>query len=497
MLETLVDQIPLDRQSDEPIYQQLIRFFQAQIMNGQLQPGTRLPPSRDLARSLGIGRISVVSAYNELQTLGLISAHPGRGTFVTGISEVSRANPAPPRLATRQAINQQNLRELMRLARKPGVIGFDVGTPPVDFLPVEAFRRAIDAVLDKDGAAAIAYEAPEGYLPLRRATRDYLSSQGISCRPENILVTGGAQQAIDLVVQSILTPGDLILTPTPTYVGILDIAQVRQVVPLGVPCDENGVRLDALEDILVEYHPRLMYLNPTFSNPTGQTMPLHRRRQILRLAQQYNMLILEDGVYHELHFEDPAPPSLKALDETGGTVLHASGFSKILLPGTRIGYVIAEREDARERMLRVKQAADICTPTLNQRAMHMFLARGGLPAHLDRVRHILRARRDATVAAAERYLPPRLRWNKPRGGLYLWVELPQDGPTAAEFYLSAIQHRVAFAVGSLFYPNGDGDYTMRINFAAHTPEVIEEGFKRLQKAWASHHVGDSEDQPFL
>jgi 2-aminoadipate transaminase len=225
-------------------------------------------------------------------------------------------------------------------------------------------------------------------------------------------------------------------------------------------------------------------------------MPLYRRRQLLRLAQEYNLMILEDAVYHELHFDEPAPPPLKALDETGH-VLHASGYSKILLPGTRIGYLIAEKNSARERIVQIKEAADICTPSFNQRVVHTYIKHGKLYGHLDRIRHVLRDRRDAVVAAADRFLPPGTRWNAPKGGLYLWAELPEDGPTATELYVTAIQQGVAYAIGSLFHPNGDGAHFIRINFGLHPANQIQEGFRRLRQAWDEFQKQDVERKPLL
>lgn len=495
-LQIPVVDIPLDKHSEEPIYQQLIRHFQMQISSGRLQQGTRLPPSRDLARQLGIGRISVVSAYNELQAKGLISAHPGRGTFVTGQDSELPHNASRSHNIAQTPAPYHNIREIMRMADKPGVIAFNSGAPPDEFLPLEAFRAAADAVLLREGVAAITYADPEGFMPLREATRDYVTSQGIACRAENILITGGAQQALDLVIQSILNPGDLLLTANPTYLGVLDIAHARRVVPLGIPTDADGLRMDMLEDIVLEHRPKLLYINPTYSNPTGQVMTIHRRRQLLRLAHEYNFLILEDGVYHELHFNEPAPPPLKALDENG-SVLHASGYSKILLPGTRIGYLIAEKSSARERIVQVKTAADICTPSINQRIVHTYIKQGRLHGHLERVRHILRNRRDAVVAAAERYLPKGSRWHIPAGGLFLWVELPENGPDATELYLTAIQHGVAYAMGSLFHPNGDGSRFLRINFGAQTPDRINEGFRRLAKSWQEYQLQADSHRPLL
>lgn len=491
--DSLLVDIPLDRDSEEPLYQQLIRHFQMQINNGQLQAGTRLPPSRDLASALGIGRISVVSAYNELQSKGLISAHPGRGTFVSGGEQTRKVT--PKNHTQSQPIPHQNMREILRLAQRDGVLGFNSGCPPDEFLPVDAFRHAIDTVMHRDGAAAITYEEAEGYMPLRTAIRDFVSSEGINVRAENILITGGAQQAIDLVLQSILSPGETIITTDPTYLGFLDIAHVRRVHPMGVDIDDDGICMSKLEDMLIEYHPKLLYINPTFHNPTGSTMSIHRRRQLLRLAHQYDVMILEDGVYHQLHFDEPAPPPLKALDEYG-IVLHVSSFSKILLPGTRIGYVVADGY-ARERISRVKQATDICSPALLQRAVHQYMRRGLLAGHLDHVRHILRKRRDAAVEAAQRYFPLESKWKVPKGGLYMWVELPESGPTAAELYMSAIEHGVAYALGTLFHMNGGGARHIRINFGSYPEDKIHEGFRRLGAAWEDFQMNHIKRRPIL
>ncbi len=476
--------IPLDRDSEEPIYRQLIRHIRAQVESGSLPAGTRLPASRDLARQLNISRISVVNAYAELRAEGYLSAHAGRGTFVAGDHDGT----VPPPPAQRPApatdtgsLPDRSIREMMRLARKPGVINFSGGAPPAEFFPVQHLRDAINTILDRDGSRALTYEVPEGYGPLRTSVRDYVSALGIRCSTDHVLITGGTQQAIDLIVQAILAEGDLLVTESPTYIGMIDIARTRRVQMRGVCMDDDGIRLDVLENVIIDHHPRLIYVMPTYQNPTGRVMPLHRRRQLLNLASEYNIPILEDGVYNEFRFEGEGLPPLKALDEAG-IVIHASGFTKNLLPGMRIGYVIADGAHF-ERIVRVKQAADLSTPGLNQRAIHLMLERGVLAQQLERNNREMRRRRDVALASAARHLPPGSRWNVPRGGLYLWVELPKSGPTAAELYISAIQMGVAYGIGNMFFTNGSGSYNIRINFAAQKPAEIEEGFKRLGRAW--------------
>lgn len=481
--------VPLDRDSEEPIYRQLIRHIRAQIDSGSLSAGTRLPASRDLARQLNISRISVVNAYAELRAEGYLSAHAGRGTFVAGDREPSAPamnGGGPPAQTTHHTIEiptapDRSLREMMRLSRKPGVINFSHGAPPMEFMPVSPLRDAITTVLDRDGSKALTYELTEGYFPLRASVRDYVSALGIQCNPDQVLITGGTQQALDLVVQSLLSEGDVIVTENPTYLGMIDIARVRRVQMHGIGVDEDGMRLDMLENYIIDNHPRLIYVMPTFSNPTSIVMPLHRRRQLLNLANEYNIPVLEDGVYQEFRFEGEGLPPLKALDENG-TVIHAAGFTKSLLPGMRIGYVIADSPHY-ERLVRVKQAADISTPGLNQRAIHLMLERGVLAQQLERNNRELKRRRDHALAAASKFLPPGAHWTVPQGGLYLWVELPKSGPTASELYVSAIQMGVAYAIGNVFYTNGSGSYRLRMNYAAQKPADIEEGFKRLGRAW--------------
>ena len=474
--------ITLQRESEEPLYRQLIDQIRAQIDGGDLPGGARLPASRSLARQLGLSRISVVNAYSELRAAGYLSATAGRGTFVA--REPSAPELAPPQRPALPA-NQRgaSIRQMMRLGRRPGVIDFSGGTPPSEFFPVRYLQDAINHVIERDGAAALSYEAPEGYSPLRAAVRDYVRAIGINCRAENVLITGGAQQAIDLVLQSLMRDGETLVTADPTYLGIIDIAEARRVHIHGVPIDEQGIRIDALEQALDQLRPRLIYVMPSYQNPTGHLMPLHRRRQLVRLAARRRIPILEDEVYREFRYDGDDLPPLKALDDSG-VVIHTNAFTKVLLPGIRIGYLVADGSYY-QRLARVKQAADISTPGLNQRAIHLLLERGVLAKQLERNRLELRRRRVAALAAAQRYLPAGSQWRAPGGGLFLWVELPATGPSAAETFIAGIQRDVAFAIGGLFTIGEGGEHAMRLNFGIHKPDRIEEGFRRIGEAHAA------------
>ena len=473
----------LQRDSETPIYRQLIQQIRDQIDSGALPAGARLPASRSLARQLGISRISVVNAYNELRAAGCLSAHAGRGTFVARERNSAAAPKERNQLSATRLQSAASSRGLMRLARKPGIIDFSSGSPPSEFFPVRYLQDAINQVIERDGADALSYEVAEGYLPLRSAVRDYVHAIGIDCRLEDVLITGGAQQAIDLVLQSLMSPGETLLTADPTYLGIIDIAQARRVHIHGIPIDQDGIRIDALENALEDLRPRLIYVMPSYQNPTGHLMPMHRRRQLVRVAAQHRIPILEDEVYREFRFEGDELPPLKALDESD-VVIHTNAFTKVLLPGIRIGYLIANGPTY-ERLVRVKQAADISTSGLNQRTIHLLLERGVLNQQLERNRRELRRRRVAALTAAQRYFPPGASWFSPQGGLYLWVELPPDGPSAAETFIAAIQRDVAFAIGDLFYTGGGGSHALRLNFGIHKPALIDEGFQRIGAAWTT------------
>ncbi|MYC54716.1 MAG: PLP-dependent aminotransferase family protein [Chloroflexi bacterium] len=433
--------ITLDRDSATPIYRQLIAQIRSLIESGELPAGARLPASRSLARQQGISRISVVNAYRELRGAGLLHSHAGKGTFVARQRSASAILRSPLPEPSQRA---PALRHMLRKDRE-GIIDFSGGTPPTEFFPVRYLQDAINQVIDRDGAEALSYEAAEGYLPLRSAVRDYVQAIGIRCRYQDVLITGGAQQAIDLVLQSLMQPGETLLTADPTYLGIIDIAQARRVRIHGLPVDDQGIRIDALEQACRDLQPRLIYVMPSYQNPTGHLMPLHRRRQLVRLAARLRIPVLEDEVYREFRFDGEALPPLKALDESG-VVIHTNAFTKVLLPGVRIGYLVADGA-WHERLARVKQAADISTSGLNQRAIHLLLERGVLGKQLERNRLELLRRRGVALAAAQRHFPAGARWVSPRGGLYLWVELPGGRTQRSRHLGSGAGARSGFCAG--------------------------------------------------
>lgn len=490
--------IELNRQADKPIYLQVADQLRAQIERGEILPQTRLPASRNLAKKLGVNRITVVNAYAELEAEGLVTSRMGSGTFVAArpdsgqSGEVEVSGQWPRTEALHQPWNaNQMVAEMTRLARQPGIISFASGAPASEFLPVNEFRRALNEVLRRDGAAALQYEEAAGYLPLRETIAAGLQKQNIELRGDDILITAGCQQAVDIVLQ-VLTrkEGSVLVVEDPCYLGLLDIVTSRRIIPIGIPIDEQGLQTERLEPVMLRYRPQLIYVTPSFHNPTGVTMSLERRQALLDIAARYGVPILEDTSYDELNYEEQTLPSLKSLDRAD-IVFYAGGYSKTLLPGIRIGYLVAPRP-LHTRMIAAKQTIDIFTSPLNQRALHSYLQSGHFSHHLQAVRRAYKERRDAMLAAIEQHFPAEAEWRQPAGGMYIWVEMPPDGPSATSLYLTAINYSVAFAIGAFFSTSGSFSHALRLNFVTHPPAKIEEGIRRLGKAWKellARHIG--------
>jgi len=478
--------IQLIRQADKPLYLQVAEQLRTQIENGKLVPQTRLPASRVLAKQLGVNRITIVNAYAELEAEGLVISRVGSGTFVAGepaefpaVNEGSWSGASLPR----QPWNaNQMVIEMTRLAHQPGVISFAGGAPASEFLPVNEFRRAINEVLRRDGPEALQYEQVTGYIPLRETIAGYLRQQNIQVKDRDILITAGCQQALDMALRVLTRSGSSVLmVEDPCYLGLLDLLNARRITPVGIPLDEHGLQVDWLDQLILRHRPQLIYVTPTFHNPTGVTMPLERRKTLLEIAARSGVPILEDTSYDELRYEGEPQPTLKSLD-TADIVLHAGGFSKTLVPGIRIGYLIAPPLLHR-RIVASKQTADIFTSPLNQRALHTYLQSGHFDQHLQRVRQAYRERRDAMLAAIQHHFPAEAHWRTPQGGMYIWVEMPPEGPSATDLYLAAINYNVAFAIGAVFSASGAFTNALRLNFVTYPPQQIEEGIRRLSKAW--------------
>lgn len=378
-----------------------------------------------------------------------------------------------------QGAKSSVIRELLKLTEKPEIISFAGGLPAPEVFPTEEIREAAFRVLDQHGDVALQYGPTEGYRPFRELLVRHMARYGIQARPENVLVTSGSQSGLDLIGKLFLNPGDRVAVESPTYLGALQAFGVYQPEFLSVPLDHDGLRTDALEAVL-RRGPKFLYVLPNFQNPTGATLSLERRRRVVELASDRGVAIVEDDPYGQLRYLGAHLPSLAQLDaeqQYGGGVLYLGTLSKVLAPGLRLGFVVAP-EPVIEKLVQLKQGADLQTASFNQMLAYEVAKGGFLDGHVRRIRRVYGERRNAMLAALAHHFPPQLRWTRPDGGLFLWVTLP-EGLDASLLLEQALREKVAFIPGGPFHADGGGRNTLRLNFSYCAPDRIEEGVRRL------------------
>jgi len=379
------------------------------------------------------------------------------------------------------------LGNLLGFGSVSGLISLAGGFPAPELFPVDAFREAFDAVMASDSGAALQYGISEGFAPLREFLAERMSGSGASVSIENVVITTGSQQGLDLVARLLVDPGSPVVVEDPSYSGGLDALRASQARFIAIPSDEEGMRVDILEESLprITPAPRLIYVLPNFQNPSGGTLSLERRHRLLELSFRHGIPILEDDPYGELRYEGEHLPSLKSMD-TLGNVIYLGTFSKILAPGLRLGWVAAPPELVRP-LVRLKQTADLHSSTLSQRLTYEVCRAGLLERHVERVRPIYRERRDLMLRALASTLPAGARCSRPEGGLFLWVSLSGGVDTGA-MLADALREGVAYVPGAAFQPLGGRTSSMRLNFSGVAPGQIEEGITRLSRVIAKRCI---------
>ena len=356
------------------------------------------------------------------------------------------------------------------------MISLGAGSPAPELFPVEDFRRATNQVLDEEPVGALQYGITEGYEPLREWIAEHLQSKGFSVSRDEVLITTGSQQAMDLLVRVLVDKGDVAVVERPTFIATLQALDTCEADFLSAPMDDQGLMVDELERRLEGVAPKLICAQPNFQNPSGVSMSLPRRMQLAHLAGERGIPIVEDDPYAELIYEGEALPSIKSFD-THGLTLYLGSFSKILMPGLRVGWVAGPAE-VLEKMVVVKQSSDLHTDGLVQRVVNRMVRSGMLPEHIEALRTEYRRRRDAMLEALAEHFPPEARWTHPRGGLFVWAELP-EGVRCADLVRPAVERLVLFPPGEGFFRDGTGQNTMRLNFSNQSVDNIREGIKRL------------------
>jgi 2-aminoadipate transaminase len=478
-------QISIDRGDNTPIYRQITRQIRDMILSGKLPAGFRLPPERRLANALNVTRTTVVTAYDELKSEGLIDARVGRGTVV-----LSAKNPDPARGVSRQLIWSHHFRDegarhpdplvrnLLEMSMRPGVISLAVGLPSPQYVPHVLIRSLITEIMQEAGSLVLLQTPTEGHPPLREALARWLTTRGLNCTAEEVLVLSGSQQGLQLAARVFLSPGDTVIVEAPTYFGAIEAFRKAGARLVTVPIDSDGMQVDVLASLLRHHRPQLIYTMPTFQNPSGVVMSLERRRQLLELAGGYGIPILEEDTYAELRYDGTSIPSLKAMDEASA-VMNLGTFSKILFPGLRLGWLIAPRQVIR-RFALSKQTEDLHSTTLGQWAIERLITAGHLESHLVSIRAAYRNRRDAMGKALEAGIVDDLTWRVPRGGFYFWCELPRN-VDRARLSAKAAELAVSFLPGDPCFVD-EPSHCVRLNFTFAPQKDIEEGVVRFLRA---------------
>jgi 2-aminoadipate transaminase len=496
-------QIPLDRTGETPLFLQIKRHIERLIAEGVLSAGTKLPATRELAQALRLSRTTVATAYDMLVAEGWARAHVGQGTFVVEPGpESGRGGPSgrpasavaaePAGLAVEwESALSRGARRLWAEARQRD--GFEATSPPesrvISFVgaspdpmlfPTEAFRRALNGVVKREGSRLLQYHPVAGYPPLRRYLAAWLLRQGIEATEEEILVVNGSQQGLDLIARALLDPGDAVFLEQPTYPGAIQTFGAAQAQIVPVPLGPAGLQVDRLEPLLERHRPKLLYCQPSGQNPTGLSLHPAARRALMEVAARHRLPIVEDGFGGPADSEGGHLP-LRALDRHD-LVIHLGTFSKILFPGLRLGWLVVPRPLI-EPVTGIKQLADLSTSALLQAAVVDFGQRRRLERHARLVRAEYARRRAALLAALPRHLPREVTWTTPDERAFSLLLVLPEGLDAAALLPRALERGVAYTPGIHFYWSrewgGQATRALRLSFASLPAARIDEGIRRL------------------
>jgi 2-aminoadipate transaminase len=386
-----------------------------------------------------------------------------------------------------KSIRSSAIRELLKVSEQPGVISFAGGLPAPDVFPVQRFEEACHKVLAEQSAHALQYGATEGYEPLRELIARSMARYGILAKLENVMITSGSQQALDLIGKLFINTGDRVLVEAPTYLGALQAFNVYGAEYMPVPIDQDGLQTSLVEEPL-RCGPKFMYVLPNFQNPAGTTLPEGRRHELVLLADKYGVPIVEDDPYGQLRYEGEHIPPLVVIDRENlrrdhgyhlGNVIYLSTFSKTRAPGLRVAWIVAPPEII-SKLVQLKQATDLHTSTFTQYVVYEVACDGFLDQQVKTIRQTYRERRDAMLYALKEFFPPEVGWTHPHGGLFLWLTLP-EGMDSQKLFEPALRQNVAFVPGPSFYANdgAEGRRHLRLNFSNAKPDQIHEGIRRL------------------
>jgi DNA-binding transcriptional MocR family regulator len=476
--------IPLERGGGRPVFRQIVDYLRRAIEAGRLPARAKLPPIRILAAELGVNRETVADAYRELETLGLTVSGVGRGTFVVDSPPQSRGATSAPEEPTERPF----VPLLSRLAAStfavptadyaapPHAVRLERLVPDPGLYPVDAFRKALNHVLTRDGRTLLDYGDPRGLAGLRRVLVDRLARVGIEADADDVIVTGGSTQAVSIAARAFCDPGDAVAVEAPTYPGALASLTALGLRPVPIALGADGLDLEALDTLLSRGGARLVYTMPSFQNPTGLSTSLAHRKRLLAIAARHGVPVLEDEFQKDLRVRGRPEPPLRAIDRSG-RVVYVGTFSKALFPGSRVGWIVAPPAVA-PAMVALKRASDLASSSAVQAALANFCRTGEYDRHVRRASAELGKRLDRAVASLEKYLPRGSTFTQPEGGFALWVTLPDAIDTMA-MLPAAKQAGVVYSPGALFFTDGRRSSALRLSVALAGADDIERGIRAL------------------
>lgn len=459
-----IEDIKLDKDSGEYLYVQLYKAVKDMIVDGDIEPSFKLPTIRKLAKDLEVNNVTIVNAYNLLEKQGYVYKRVGSGTFANDMSNSS---------ALKFDSEEASLRE-----QDSDVINFAITAPPENLFPIEDIKSAINEVLDRDKGMAFSYQQSQGYFPLRKSIKNYLSGYDIDTSEDDIQIISGAQQGIDILSKALIDYGDVVFTENPTYSGALAVFKSRSARTISINMESDGIDMIDLENKLRSFKPKFIYTMPIFQNPTGYSYSLDKKHKLLELSKKHDFYIIEDDYLSDISFDGEKNVTLKSLD-CDDRVIYIKSFSKISMPGLRLAFLVIPRTLYND-VLSAKHISDISTSGIIQRAFEIYLTGEGWDKNLKHISNIYTSRFDIMVDCIKKYIPREIKYELPKGGLNFWFTLP-DGYSANELYRISLEEHISISPGSVFNIDKSDNEYFRLSIASLNVDEIDNGMNKLSE----------------
>ena len=460
-----IEDIKLNKEDSEYLYVQLFKGIKKMISKGDIEANSKLPTIRNLAKELGVNNVTIVNAYNLLEKQGFVYKKVGSGTFA---KDLTSENPL-----------EFNDEEESFRDKDKNMINFAITAPPENLFPIEDIKLAINEVLDRDKGMAFSYQQSQGYFPLRKAIKDYLSKESkIKTSEDNIQIISGAQQGIDILSKALIDYGDIVFTEDPTYSGALAVFKSRSARVISIDMESDGIDTIDLENKLRSFKPRFIYVMPNFQNPTGYSYGLKKKQRLLELAQKHDFYIIEDDYLSDISFNGRDNITLKSLDEND-RVIYIKSFSKVSMPGLRLAFIVIPKVLYSD-VLSAKHISDISTSGIIQRAFEVYLTNESFDKNLKFISNIYINRFNEMIKSIESYLPLEVEYILPEGGLNFWFTLP-DGYSSSQLYRECLEENISISPGAVFNMDKSDNESFRLSIASLNLSEIDHAMSKFSK----------------